>query len=109
MYLYISCTINGLIYHSNIYIKIRLKQHHTDGIHVEDKKILPTSGKFCRLLIIFANCLDTDQYQQNVRPDLDPNHFHQDTLMVFLKLILKLIMKKKQSAENKISMENYPV
>ena len=30
------------------------------------------SNKFCHLLIIFANCLDPDQEQQNVGPDLDP-------------------------------------
>ena len=33
---------------------------------------LPASGKFCRLLIIFANSLDPDQARQNVGPDLDP-------------------------------------
>ena len=33
------------------------------------------SGDFCHLLIIvFANSLDPDQDQQNVGPDLDPNH-----------------------------------
>ena len=31
------------------------------------------SGDFCRLLITFANSLDTDQARQNVGPDLDPN------------------------------------
>ena len=35
---------------------------------------LPASGKFCCLLIIFANSLDPDHDRQNVRPDLDPNH-----------------------------------
>ena len=34
---------------------------------------LPASGKFCRLLIIFANNLDPDQDQQNVTPDPNPN------------------------------------
>ena len=34
---------------------------------------LPASGKFCHLLIIFANSLDPDQARQNVGPDLDPN------------------------------------
>ena len=32
------------------------------------------SGHFCHLLITFANSLDPDQDQQNVGPDLDPNH-----------------------------------
>ena len=27
---------------------------------------------FCRLPITFVNCLDTDQDQQNVGPELDP-------------------------------------
>ena len=34
---------------------------------------LPSSGDFCHLLITFANSLDPDQAQQNVRPDLDLN------------------------------------
>ena len=34
---------------------------------------LLASGNFCHLLITFANSLDPDQAQQNVRPDLDPN------------------------------------
>ena len=33
----------------------------------------PASGDFCHLLITFANSLDPDQDQQNLRPDLDPN------------------------------------
>ena len=33
---------------------------------------LPTRGKFCCLLFIFANSLDPDQAQQNVGSDLDP-------------------------------------
>ena len=36
-------------------------------------KSFPTSGNFCRLLIIFANSSDPDQARQNVGPDLDPN------------------------------------
>ena len=36
------------------------------------------SGDFCRLLITFANSLDPDQEQQNVGPDLDPNHQDDD-------------------------------
>ena len=31
-------------------------------------------GDFYHLLITFANSLDSDQDQKNVRPDLDPNH-----------------------------------
>ena len=34
---------------------------------------LYASGDVCHLLITFANSLDPDQAQQNVRPDLDPN------------------------------------
>ena len=34
---------------------------------------LPASVDFSCLLIAFANILDQDQAQQNVRPDLDPN------------------------------------
>ena len=34
---------------------------------------LPAIDNFCHLLITFANSLDLDQAQQNVRPDLDPN------------------------------------
>ena len=41
------------------------------------------SGDFCHLLITFVNNLGPDQDQENVGPDLDPNHF--DILMVFLK------------------------
>ena len=39
------------------------------------EKIMVTfySGDFCRLLITFANSLDSDQARQNVGPDLDPN------------------------------------
>ena len=33
----------------------------------------PASGKFCHLLIIFANSLDPDQAPQNVGSDLNPN------------------------------------
>ena len=33
-----------------------------------------SSGNFCHLLITFANNLDSDQDQQNVWPDLDPNY-----------------------------------
>ena len=29
---------------------------------------------FCHLPLTFANSLDPDQDQQNVGPDLDPNH-----------------------------------
>ena len=30
-------------------------------------------GKFCGLLITFANSLDPDHDRQNIGPDLDPN------------------------------------
>ena len=38
------------------------------------------SGKFCHLLIIFANCLDPDPEQQNIGPNSGSNQF--DTLIV---------------------------
>ena len=34
---------------------------------------LPASGNFCNLLITFVNSLDSDQAQQNIGPDQDPN------------------------------------
>ena len=42
------------------------------------------SDNFCHryMLLTFANDLDPDQDEQNVRPDLNPNHL---TLIVFLK------------------------
>ena len=43
---------------------------------------LLSSGKFCCLLITFANSLDPDEDQQKVGPDLDQNHL---TLIVILK------------------------
>ena len=55
----------------------------------------------CRLLITFANSLDSDQDQQNVGSDLDPNCLCRTH---FLK---KLILKKK-SADDKENMKNYP-
>ena len=33
---------------------------------------LPANSRFCHLLMIYANSLDPNQAQQNVRPDLDP-------------------------------------
>ena len=33
----------------------------------------PGSSDFCSLLITFANSFDSDQVQQNIGPDLDPN------------------------------------
>ena len=35
-------------------------------------RFLHASSNFCSLLITFANCMDPDQDQQNVDPDLDP-------------------------------------
>ena len=46
----------------------------------------------CRLLITFANSLDPDQAQHNVRPDLDSNCL---TLMVFLKEFFEKVDFKK--------------
>ena len=49
-----------------------------------------SKGDFCRLLIIFANSLDSYHDPQKVCPDLDPN---------FL---------KKKSADDNISMKIFP-
>ena len=54
---------------------------------------LHARGDFCCLLIAFANSLDLDQAGHFVWPDLDPNCF--DTLMVSLKLVLKLLFFQK--------------
>ena len=42
---------------------------------------LARGGDFCHLLVIFANNLDPDQDQQNVRPYLDPE-------IIFLKKLI---------------------
>ena len=42
--------------------------------YISVSKSFLASGDFYRLLIAFANRLDTDQDRQNVGPDLDPNH-----------------------------------
>ena len=47
---------------------------------------------------MFANSLDQDQAQQNVRPDLDPIYL---TLMVFLKEFFEKIDFEKKSADYK--------
>ena len=53
----------------------------------------------CHLLItFFANSLDPDQAQQNVRPDLDPNYL---TLMVFLKEFFKKVDFEKNQQTTK--------
>ena len=40
---------------------------------IERLKCFPSSDNFCRLLIIFENCLGQDQARQIVGPDLDSN------------------------------------
>ena len=40
----------------------------------------------CRLLVIFANSLDSDQDRQNVGPDLASNRWHFDSVLEFLLL-----------------------
>ena len=66
-------------------------------MHLDDNNGLP-------ILITFANSLDQDQDQQNVGPDLVPNHL---TLIVFLKVFLEKVNFEKQSAEDFKSMKNY--
>ena len=47
---------------------------HTDNSHeMQAFDSFPTSSDFCRLLITFANSLDTGQARQNIRPYLNPN------------------------------------
>ena len=40
---------------------------------IERLKCFPACDIFCRLLIIFDNCLGPDQARQIVGSDLDPN------------------------------------
>ena len=58
----------------------------------------PACGDFCRLLITFANSLDSDQARQNFGPDLDPNC--SNTLMVFLKDFFEKVILKKKKKKN---------
>ena len=39
----------------------------------DTRNSFPASGDFCRLLITFANSLESDQAQQNRGPELNPN------------------------------------
>ena len=60
------------------------------------------SGDFCRLLMTFANSLDPDQArqnqaQQNVRPDLDPNCGHSDSIP---ERFFEKVKKKKKIIHN---------
>ena len=88
-------------------------------------KSFPASDDFCRLLITFANNLDSDQARQNVGPDLDPNclalrwyscfFFVFFLLLFFWKkiiIIIIIIIKKKiyrrQKKKKKKNMQNYP-
>ena len=41
---------------------------------------LLAGSKICHLLMIFANSLDLDQVQQNVRPDLNPSVWPSDVI-----------------------------
>ena len=52
----------------------------------------------CCLLITIANSLDPDQARQNVLPDLGPNCL---TLMAFLKVLDKFILKKNLQTKKK--------
>ena len=80
-------------------------------IHFLDKRYPLKSrldiGKFCHLMIIFANSLDPDQDRQNVGPDLDPNCLTL-RLMVFMKEFFceKVSFEKKSADNNKFSMKN---
>ena len=57
---------------------------------------------WCRLLMTFANSLDSDQARQNVGPELDPNCL---TLMVFLKEFFRYVDFEKKSADDKKSVK----
>ena len=52
-----------------------------------------------KMLITFANSLDPDQAQQNVRPDLDPNCL--TLLTVFLEDLKKKKKKEKEKRKEK--------
>ena len=66
---------------------------------------LPATHDFCSLLITLANSLNADQDRQNLGPALDPNH---DTMMVLMKDFSFQVYFKKKSADDNISMKNYP-
>ena len=68
--------------------------------------MLPTNYLTLCLLVLSANSLNPDHAQQNTDPDLDPNCL---TLMVFLNVFLKKLIKKNKLADDNKSMQNYPV
>ena len=53
------------------------------------------NGGYCHLLITFEDILDPDQDQQNVGPDLDPQHLTLKTV-ILTDFFEKLIWKKNQ-------------
>ena len=63
----------------------------------------------CSLLIIFANSLDTDQNQQNISPDLDPNHV--SLFLCSCKNFLETLILKIKADIKKMSLQprNYQV
>ena len=64
----------------------------SDPSNKHNKNVLLDSGNFCYLLITFTNSLDTDQAQQNVSPDLDPNCL---TLIMLLKFFFEKVNLKR--------------
>ena len=61
---------------NKVYVKHKLKQTKTQP-ESQDLSVINSFlafGNFCRLLLTFANSLDSDQNQQNVCPDLEPNY-----------------------------------
>ena len=60
----------------------------------------------CRLLITFANSLEPDQVEENVRPDPDPNCLTPDHIPegFFLKM---LILKEKKNQQMTKNHEKY--
>ena len=51
--------------------------------------ILVTGCYVCRLLITLENCLDSDQNQQNISPDPNPNLFDTDSVHFLKDFFLK--------------------
>ena len=55
---------------------VRVRYHLVSNSMLDNRLFRDFATRFCdksRLLITFANSLDTDQDRQNLGPDLDPN------------------------------------
>ena len=66
------------------------------------------SGNFWHLLIAFANSLNPEKGRQNLGPDLDPNHLTFWYKVFMKELFKKVDLKKKTSADDKKSLQDYP-